>query len=96
VDVHNYLQVSLPDGGMMKVDATWPLSARKAGMVINEAFVPGQDHELAATPLECWPVPEGREPQAFKDELLQAHFTPQELEFREMIIRALSEKTSAV
>jgi len=95
VDVHNYLLVALPDGGQMIVDATWPLSARKAGLTVNETFVLGQDHRLAATPLESWPIPDGRDPQEFKDELLRAHFTPDELEFREEVIRVLGDRTSA-
>jgi hypothetical protein len=94
VDVHNYLLVDLPEDGQMIVDATWPLSARKAGLPVNETFVLGQDHQLAAVPLETWPIPENRDPQEFKDELLRAHFTPDELEFREEVIRALGERTS--
>jgi hypothetical protein len=94
VDVHNYLLVDLPEGGKMMVDATWPLSARKAGLPVNETFVLGQDHRLAAEPLESWPIPAGRDPQEFKDELLRVHFTPDELEFREEVIRALGERTS--
>jgi hypothetical protein len=99
VDVHNYLLVGLPGGGQTIVDATWPLSARKAGLqaslAVNETFVLGQDHHLAAEPLESWPIPEGRDPQEFKDELLRAHFTPDELEFREVVIRALGDMTGA-
>ena len=94
VDVHNYLLVALPEGGQMIVDATWPLSARKAGLTVNETFVLGQDHRLAAEPLESWPIPDGRDPQEFKDELLRAHFTPDELEFREEVIRVLGERTT--
>ena len=43
VDVHNYLVVTVPGGIQMIVDATWPLSARQFGMVVNETFIPGQD-----------------------------------------------------
>jgi hypothetical protein len=95
VDVHNYLLVELPGGGQMVVDATWPLSARKAGLTVNETFTLGQDHRLAAVPLESWAIPAGRDPQEFKDELLRAYFTPDELEFREEVIRALGDMTSA-
>lgn len=90
VDIHNYLLVSLPGGEQMVVDATWPLSAREAGMRVNEAFHLGKDQHIAADPLERWPVPAGRDPQDFKDELLRTHFTPAELEFREEVIRTLS------
>jgi hypothetical protein len=89
VDVHNYLLLSLSGDGQMIVDATWPLSARGRGLVVNETFDLGQDQQLAAEPLESWPVPADRDPQEFKDELLRQHFTPVELEFREEVIRAL-------
>jgi hypothetical protein len=95
VDVHNYLLVELPENSQMVVDATWPLSARKAGLTVNETFVLGQDHRLAAVPLKSWPIPTGRDAQEFKDELLREHFTPDELEFREEVIRALGEMTGA-
>ncbi len=93
VDVHNYLLVSLPNGGQMKVDATWPLSKRAAGMTVNEAFILGEDQQLASIPLETWPIPAGRDPQEFKDELLRSYFTPAELEFREIVIQALGADT---
>jgi hypothetical protein len=91
VDVHNYLLVSLPGNGEMVVDATWPLSARKFGRRVNETFVLGQNQQLSSEPLEIWPVTEDRDPQEFKDELLRSHFTAAELEFREEVIRALSD-----
>jgi hypothetical protein len=93
VDVHNYLLVALPSGGQMAVDATWPISAREAGMRVNAAFIIGQDQQIAYDPLEKWTIPDGRDPQDFKDELLRTHFTPAELEFREVVIQAYSERT---
>ena len=95
VDVHNYLRVALPSGGGMVVDATWPLSAAKAGLTVNPAFILGQDQQISAEPLQSWPIPPGRDPQDFKDELLRTHFTPAELLFREEVIRALGERTSS-
>jgi hypothetical protein len=94
VDVHNYLLLEVPQGGRMIVDATWPLSARQAGMVSNETFVFGEDQKPAAEPIENWVIPEERDPQDFKTELLKQHFTPGELEFREIIIQAISQETS--
>lgn len=88
VDVHNFLILELP-GGEMTVDATWPQSTAKYGFPVNESFQFGQDQQIACRPIECWPVPEDRDPQAFKRELLQEHFTPEELEHREEVIRAL-------
>lgn len=93
VDVHNYLLVFGPGPTRTMVDATFPLSARQSGLVSNESFIPGQDHQLVAQPLQSWPVPSGRDPQAFKDELLHAYFTPAELELREIIIQAMGDKT---
>jgi hypothetical protein len=93
VDVHNYLLVSLPNGGQMKVDATWPLSKRAAGMTVNETFILGEDQQLSSIPLETWPIPAGRDPQEFKDELLRSYFTPAELEFREIVIQAMGADT---
>jgi hypothetical protein len=95
VDVHNFLQVSLPHGGYMVVDATWPLSARGKRLIVNETFVLGQDQRLAAEPQEIWVVPEGRDPQEFKEELLKKNFTRAELEFREEVICALGERSSS-
>lgn len=92
VDVHNYLLVTVPDGSQMIVDATWPLSAKKFGMVVNEEFIPGQDQELATQPVETWVVPPGSDAQAFKDQILKDQFTPAELEFREVVIEALSRR----
>lgn len=93
VDVHNYLLVTTPDGEKMVVDATWPLSAEKHGMVVNKAFIIGQDQEIATKPLESWVVPPGSDAQTFKDQLLSEHFTSAELQFREVVIEALSEST---
>ena len=91
VDVHNYLLVTTPDGEKMVVDATWPLSAEKHGMVVNKAFIIGRDQEIATKPLESWVVPPGSDAQTFKDQLLSEHFTSAELQFREVVIEALSE-----
>jgi len=93
VDVHNFLILALPDGRRMIVDATWPLSARASGLQVNEDFILGQDQRLAAAPLQTWPIPEDQDPQDFKDQLLEANFTLAELEFREAVIQALSERT---
>jgi hypothetical protein len=90
VDVHNYLLLTVPSGDQMIVDATFPLSAKDSGLVVNEHFVMGEDQKLVAKPLKTFTIPPGRDPQAFKDELLQEYFTPTELEFREVVIEALS------
>ena len=91
VDVHNYLVLKLDGDGSMIVDATWPLSARAHGRVVNERFVLGQDQQIAEPPLETWPVPAGQDPQEFKEQLLRTHFTPAELKYRELVIQWLSQ-----
>lgn len=84
VDVHNYLVVHPPQGDMV-VDATWPTGA--AGLPVNPAWVWGEDQQVACTPLETWPVPEGESVADFKARLLRERYTPEELERREAFIR---------
>jgi hypothetical protein len=93
VDVHNYLLLSVPGGGQMIVDATFPSSTQNPKLVVNERFVMGEDQQLAAEPLQTFTIPPGRDAQEFKDELLHKYFTPAELEFREVVIKAISDKS---
>ena len=94
VDVHNYLLVTCQGA------STWlsmqPGRCRRPKPVLlptrNSSW--GRTSRLPQQPLESWPIPPGRDPQDFKDELLQTHFTPAELLFREEVIRALGERTS--
>ena len=90
VDVHNYLVLELP-GGEMIVDATWSLDTKGSGTVVNEYFVPGEDQQIACKPVKTWVVPEDRNAQEFKDEILKESFTPEELAHREEFIKALGE-----
>lgn len=94
VDVHNYLVLELPNGEMI-VDATWPLTTKSAGLTVNESFVLGVDHVIASNPILSWAVPKDVDPQAFKDELLKEHFTPEELKHRDEYIRAFSKLLEA-
>jgi hypothetical protein len=89
VEIHNYLVVESPQGDTV-VDATWPLETKRIGFTVNETFVFGEDQGLASTPIESWIVPEDRDPQEFKNELLREHFTPEELEHRDDFIRMFS------
>jgi hypothetical protein len=93
VDVHNYLILETPEGEMV-VDATWPLSTRPHGFIVNDTFSPGRDQEIACNPIETWEVPQDQDPQAFKEGLLRAHFSTRELEVRDQFIRALGELLS--
>lgn len=90
VDVHNYLILELPEGDMV-VDATWPVSVKDTGLVVNEVFIPGQDQSLACTPVQNWVVPDDQDPQEFKDYLLTAHFSPEELAVRDDFVLALGQ-----
>ena len=89
VDVHHYIILDLPAGEMI-VDATWPLETREAGLPVNERFVLGEDHQIAVEPMRTWAVPDCQNPQDFKEELLAAHFTPEQLDVRELYIQAIS------
>jgi len=94
VDVHNYLLLHLRHGDMI-VDATWPLSARKYGLVVNETFRLGADQRIAGQPLASWVVPDDRDAQEFKQELLRRHFTPEQLAARDAFITTLSRLMAA-
>jgi hypothetical protein len=94
LDVHNYLILELPEKEMI-VEATGPLATRDMGTVVNERFVPGEDHQIACKPLKTWVVPEDRNPQEFKDEILKESFTPQELAHREEFIKTLGRITNS-
>ena len=94
VDVHNYLVLELP-GREMIVDATWPLATRRMGTVVNERFVPGVDQQIACEPLRTWVVPEERDAQEFKTEILKASFTPEEIAHREEFIKTLGVMTNS-
>ena len=94
VDVHNYLILELPEGEMT-VDATWPVSARGMGTVINEHFVLGENQKIAVEPLKSWIVPDDRDSQDFKNEILKDSFTPEELAHRDEFVKALSKVTNS-
>ena len=94
VDVHNYLVLELP-GKDMIVDATWPMDTKGSGTVVNERFVLGENHQVACEPVKLWVVPDDRNAQDFKDEILKDSFTPQELAHREEFIKTLGEMSKS-
>jgi len=94
VDVHNYLILELSQGEMI-VDATWPLSTKGMGTVVNEEFVLGQNQKIAGTPIKTWVVPEEGNAQEFKNQILKESFTPEELAHREEFIKALGTMTNS-
>ena len=69
-DVHTYLRVTTPEGWAV-VDATWPSSAEHLGMPVNREFVPRGGMTVACDPVDTLPVPEGRGPQEFKEQLIR-------------------------
>jgi hypothetical protein len=94
VDVHNYLVLELPAGEMI-VDATWPISNKGMGTVINERFVLGESQKIAVEPIQSWVVPDDRDSQEFKDEILKESFTPEELAHRDEFVKMLSKVTNS-
>jgi hypothetical protein len=94
VDVHNYLILELPEKEMI-VDATWPLATKGMGTVVNERFVLGENHQIACKPIKTWVVPEDRDSQEFKNEILKDSFTPEELAHREEFIKTLGVMTNS-
>ncbi len=94
VDVHNYLILELPEKEMI-VDATWPIATRGMGTVVNERLVLGKDHQIACNPVKTWVIPDNRDPQQFKDEILEASFSPEELAHREEFIKTLGIMTNS-
>ena len=90
VDIHNYLILEYP-GGEMIVDATWPVDVKAEGLIVNEKFVLGEDMQIAADPIENWVIPDDRNPQDFKNELLDKNFTPEDLQHRDRVIKTISQ-----
>ena len=69
-DVHTYIRLNT-EAGWMTVDATWPTKAASLGMTVNSVFESRNDMTLACSPIETYEVPEGRDPQEFKEELIE-------------------------
>lgn len=86
-DVHTFLRVRSP-AGWWNVDATWPRSAGRLGLTVNDRFVPGESMRLACAPIEIIEIPTGAEPQAVKEALIARHCAGH-VERRERFIEAL-------
>lgn len=69
-DVHTFLRLET-GSGWMDVDATWPAQAEELGMPVNREFKTGVSMGLACKPMEWFEVPEGEEPQPFKEDLIR-------------------------
>src|SRR5699024_7558187 len=83
-DVHNYLR--LP----RIVDATWPLEAEAYGLPVNRAWFEEGDMLLPCTPITEFEVPADVDAQQFKNDLLEEHFTPEELGRRDRFFGLLA------
>ena len=86
-DVHTYLRLSTPERSMV-VDATWPSSAAPLGMPVNRDFSPGCDMTIACDPIDTLPVPEGRDPQEFKEQVIR-EFCGESSRVRDQFIEGL-------
>jgi hypothetical protein len=88
-DVHTYIRLNTDDG-WMTVDATWPAKAGPLGTTVNSEFKLGQDMTLACSPIETFEVPNGRDPQAFKEELIE-RFCGSQSDDRDRFINGMGE-----
>ncbi len=71
-DVHTFIRV-WTDGRWMDIDATWPSSAGKLGIPVNVHFELGVNMAIACDPMEYFVVPDGVDPQSFKEVVLSKH-----------------------
>ena len=88
-DVHTYIRLNI-DAGWMTVDATWPTKAAPLGMAVNSDFQPGNDTALACNLIETYEVPDGRDPQGFKEELIE-NFCGSQTDDRDRFINGMGE-----
>lgn len=88
-DVHTYIRLKT-GAGWMTVDATWPAKAAPLGMVVNRKFQPGEDMALACNPIDAYQVPEDRDPQEFKEELIR-NFCGSQSDERDRFINGMGE-----
>ncbi|MBC8335438.1 MAG: hypothetical protein ISR59_08200 [Anaerolineales bacterium] len=79
----------------MIVDATWPISTKGMGTVVNEHFHLGEAQQIATEPLKSWEVPEDRDSQEFKNEILKESFTAEELAHRDEFVNTLGKMTNS-
>ena len=87
-DVHTFLRIEI-GSGWMNVDATWPAQAEALGMPVNREFKTGVSMGLACNPIEYFDVPDGEEPQSFKEDLIR-RFCGGDVDRREAFIQGLS------
>ncbi len=88
-DVHTYIRLNTAEG-WMTVDATWPTKAAHLGMVVNMDFLPGESMTLACNPIDTYEVPEGQDPQVFKEKLIE-EFCGSQSDDRDRFINGMGE-----
>lgn len=87
-DVHTYIRLNT-SAGWMVIDGTWPASAAPLGMPVNRTFSEGRDMIIACDPIGTYEVPPGRDPQAFKEQLI-AEFCGSSGKIRDDFIEGMS------
>ena len=60
------------------------------GLTVNSNFQAGEDMTLACDPIETYEVPEGRDPQGFKEELIE-RFCGSQTDDRDRFINGMGE-----
>jgi hypothetical protein len=75
----------------MIIDATWSLKLKRYGFPANEMFELGKSQDIAYPIMQTYIVPDGQDPQIFKEQLLREYFNDEELLAREAFIQTLSE-----
>ena len=95
-DVHTFIRM-WTGGRWMDIDATWPSSAGQLGMPVNALFELGVDMAIACDPVEYFVLPDGVDPQSFKEDLIGVHCEgrgTQRDEFIERLSEWLAEGTA--
>jgi hypothetical protein len=88
-DVHTFVRLKT-EAGWMDVDATWPCQAKSLGMTVNDQFCLGVNMRIACDPIEIFEVPQGGDPQAIKEKLIETYCGPQ-MEQRDQFIEGISQ-----
>ena len=71
-DIHTFLRIEIAEK-WIDVDATWPLKTGNLGFPVNLHLQSGVTMKIACQPIDTLEIPEGMEPQAFKEQLIAAH-----------------------
>ena len=74
-DVHTFLRLKTGEV-WTQLDATFPLWAGPLGLTVNHRFQPGVDMMLACQPEEFLEVPDGKDPQEFKERVIESFCGP--------------------